>query len=229
MEETNIPKDNDACVMMALGELKVEKRPVPQDPGPFDRKPCEIAESEAEWPWSLVFAVFGVNSASVVLCGDFKFAAADGFNGTLQGFFSIPEQFCYKLPANVSMAEGALIEPLAIAVMAVHSVAKMPHNVNVAVLGAGPVGLLTMAVAKALGARRILAIDIQSQRLEFAKQPDTSYGPGCYALAVDLVRQGRINLNLLITHQFSFKDASEAFKTTKAGVGPDGKMAIKTI
>lgn len=40
------------------------------------------------------------------------------------------------------MEEGALIEPLSVAVMAVQSVAKMPHNANVAVFGAGPVGLL---------------------------------------------------------------------------------------
>lgn len=40
------------------------------------------------------------------------------------------------------MEEGALVEPLAVAVMAVRSVANMPHNANVAVFGAGPVGLL---------------------------------------------------------------------------------------
>lgn len=34
------------------------------------------------------------------------------------------------------------LEPLAVAIMAVWSVAKMPHNANVAVFGAGPVGLL---------------------------------------------------------------------------------------
>ena len=35
--------------------------------------------------------------------------------------------------------------------------------------GAGPVGLLCMAVAKALGARRVIAVDIQQERLDFAK------------------------------------------------------------
>ncbi|KAL3461872.1 chaperonin 10-like protein [Aspergillus heterothallicus] len=370
MEDTKIPFENNACVMMALGELKVEKRPLPKEPGPFDvivaPKKTGLCGSDMHIflegrAGESVFdrpLILGHESAGVVAkvgsrvkslkvgdrvamepgicclrcefclggsygqCGDFQFAAADGFDGTLQGFFAIPEQFCYKLPPSVSMAEGALVEPLAVAVMAVHSVAKMPHNANVAVLGAGPVGLLTMAVAKALGARRILAIDVQPQRLEFAKgyaatdvhlaipkeqdEDLTSYskrhgkhilekfgfgergegidlvvecsgaevcvqtgiwivkrrgtciqvgagpannlipmsifvnkevrlvgslryGPGCYALAVDLVQQGRIKLKPLITHQFSFEDASEAFKTTKAGKGPDGKMAIKTI
>lgn len=92
-------------------------------------------------------------------CGEFQFAAADGYDGTLQGFFKLPAHLyvlnspsmiqdladvssCYKLPPNVSMEEGALVEPLSVAVMAVASVARMPHNANVAVFGAGPVGLL---------------------------------------------------------------------------------------
>jgi D-xylulose reductase len=37
------------------------------------------------------------------------------------------------------------------------------------VFGAGPVGLLCMAVAKALGARRVIAVDINQERLDFAK------------------------------------------------------------
>ncbi|RXK35961.1 hypothetical protein M231_06784 [Tremella mesenterica] len=101
-------------------------------------------------------------------CGNFKFAAADGHDGTLQGFYTLPADIVYKLPPHVSLAEGALMEPLAVAVMAVHSVAKLGHNQNVAVFGTGPVGLLTLAVAKALGARRLLAIDINEDRLKFA-------------------------------------------------------------
>ncbi|KAI8261389.1 hypothetical protein K4K56_006121 [Colletotrichum sp. SAR 10_98] len=207
------------------------------------------------------------------------------------------------------------IEPLAVAVMAVSSVAKMKHNANVAVFGAGPVGLLTMAVAKALGARRILAVDVNEQRLDFAKdycatevhaaipknsgEDNMSYskrhafeimkkfglgergegidlvvecsgaevcvqtgiwlakrrgmfvqvgaGPaynlipmsilvnkeitvkGSLRLAIDLVRQGRINLKPLLTHRFPFKDAAKAFKAMQNGKGDDGKVTIKVI
>lgn len=46
---------------------------------------------------------------------------------------------------HVSLAEGALMEPLAVAVMSVAKVAKIGHNQNVAVFGAGPVGLLWVA------------------------------------------------------------------------------------
>lgn len=58
---------------------------------------------------------------------------------------------------------------MAVAVHAVATQAKLKTNQTVAVWGAGPVGLLCMATAKALGASRIIAIDIVPSRLEFAK------------------------------------------------------------
>ena len=62
-----------------------------------------------------------------------------------------------------------MIEPLSVGVHAVANIGNLRSGKNVAVFGAGPVGLMCMAVAKALGARRIIAIDIQQDRLDFAK------------------------------------------------------------
>ena len=61
------------------------------------------------------------------------------------------------------------IEPLSVAVHAVANVADFHANQSVVVFGAGPVGLLCMAVAKALGASRVIAVDIVQNRLDFAK------------------------------------------------------------
>lgn len=61
------------------------------------------------------------------------------------------------------------MEPLSVAVHAVSTLAKLTANQTIAVFGCGPVGLLCMAVAKALGASRIIAVDIVPSRLEFAK------------------------------------------------------------
>lgn len=60
------------------------------------------------------------------------------------------------------------MEPLSVAVHAVSTLAKLRANQNVAIFGCGPVGLLCMAVAKALGAARIIAVDIVPSRVEFA-------------------------------------------------------------
>lgn len=61
------------------------------------------------------------------------------------------------------------IEPLSVAVHAVANVADFHANQSIVVFGAGPVGLLCMAVAKALGASRVIAVDIVQNRLDFAK------------------------------------------------------------
>jgi D-xylulose reductase len=61
------------------------------------------------------------------------------------------------------------MEPLSVGVHSVATLAQLRTGQSIAVWGAGPVGLLCMAVAKALGASRIVAIDINRARLDFAK------------------------------------------------------------
>jgi len=91
------------------------------------------------------------------------------FDGTLQGYYKLASDLCYKLPDNISLEEGCIFEPLSVGVQAVAKVADLHSNQNIAIFGAGPVGLACMAVAKALGSRRIIAVDIQDDRLAFAK------------------------------------------------------------
>lgn len=62
------------------------------------------------------------------------------------------------------------MEPLSVAVHSVSNLAQFRANQSIVVFGCGPVGLLCMAVAKALGASRIIAVDIVPARLEFAKK-----------------------------------------------------------
>ncbi|KAJ8076228.1 hypothetical protein PM082_000647 [Marasmius tenuissimus] len=97
------------------------------------------------------------------------FAATPSNDGTLSRFFRVPGSLVYPLPDHISLEEGSAMEPLAVAVHAVSSLGNFTANQSIAVFGCGPVGLLCMAVAKALGAARIIAIDVQESRLEFAK------------------------------------------------------------
>jgi D-xylulose reductase len=62
------------------------------------------------------------------------------------------------------------MEPLSVAVHSVYKLGGLRACESVLIFGCGPVGLLCMAVAKALGASRIIAVDIVNSRLEFAKQ-----------------------------------------------------------
>jgi D-xylulose reductase len=61
------------------------------------------------------------------------------------------------------------MEPLSVGVHSVYNIGNIKAGQNVAVFGAGPVGLLCMAVAKACGASRVIAVDIVQSRLDFAK------------------------------------------------------------
>ncbi|KAM7186010.1 GroES (chaperonin 10)-like protein [Rhypophila sp. PSN 637] len=102
------------------------------------------------------------------LCPDMRFAATPPYDGTLTGFWTAPSDFCYKLPENVSLQEGALIEPLAVAVHITKQGNIQPGQ-SVVIMGAGPVGLLCGAVAKAYGASKVIAVDIVQSKLDFAK------------------------------------------------------------
>jgi D-xylulose reductase len=103
------------------------------------------------------------------LCPDMAFAATPPYDGTLARYYTLPEDYCYKLPENMSMEEGALIEPTAVAVHITRQ-ASIKHGDSVVVFGAGPVGLLCCAVAKAYGAKKIVTVDINDDRLKFALQ-----------------------------------------------------------
>ena len=61
------------------------------------------------------------------------------------------------------------MEPLSVGVHSVFTQAKLQPTQSIVVFGCGPVGLLCMAVAKAIGASRVIAVDILQSRLDFAK------------------------------------------------------------
>lgn len=103
------------------------------------------------------------------LCKDMAFAATPPYDGTLAKYYILPEDFCYKLPEHVSLEEGALFEPLAVAVHITRQ-SNIKHGDSAVIFGAGPVGILCAAVAKSLGASKIVSVDINQERLDFVKK-----------------------------------------------------------
>ncbi|SCU83502.1 LADA_0C11826g1_1 [Lachancea dasiensis] len=102
------------------------------------------------------------------LCPEMAFAATPPIDGTLVKYYLAPEDFVVKLPDHVSLEEGALVEPLSVGVHA-NRLAKVSYNQKVAVFGAGPVGLLTGAVARAFGASEVVFVDVFLNKLELSK------------------------------------------------------------
>lgn len=93
-----------------------------------------------------------------------KFAATPPVDGTLCKYYRVPAECCFKLPGHISLRDGALVEPLSVAVHACRLGGDMQDK-SVVVFGAGPVGLLCAAVAKAFGAATVVVVDIVESRL----------------------------------------------------------------
>ena len=104
------------------------------------------------------------------LCPSLKFVAAPpDTNGCLTKFFKISADFCYKLPEQISLQEGALVEPLAVGAHAVRMTSIKPGQ-SVVVFGSGTIGLVSGAVARFFGAKKIIMVDIADSKLDFAKK-----------------------------------------------------------
>ncbi|KAE9062082.1 putative D-xylulose reductase A [Phytophthora fragariae] len=183
---------NPSFVLEKVGVVRYEDRPVPTITNPHDvivnvryTGICgsdvhyythgSIGKYVVEKPM-----VLGHESAGVVhavgsagnynLCPDMSFAATPPIDGTLAKFYVMPEDFCYKLLPHVSMQEGALLEPTAVAVHFCR-LAKVSPGDSVVVFGVGPVGLLACKVAHhVFGATTVVGVDVNEARLAFAKE-----------------------------------------------------------
>uniref|UniRef100_A0A0K8V7I9 Sorbitol dehydrogenase n=1 Tax=Bactrocera latifrons TaxID=174628 RepID=A0A0K8V7I9_BACLA len=103
------------------------------------------------------------------LCPDMIFCATPPYDGNLTRYYKHAADFCYKLPDHVTMEEGALLEPLSVGVHACRR-AGVGLGSKVLVLGAGPIGLVTLLAAQAMGAEQVLITDLVQQRLDVAKE-----------------------------------------------------------
>jgi len=102
-------------------------------------------------------------------CESVLFRSTPPVPGLLRRYITHPAVWCHKLPASMSYEDGALLEPLSVALAAVER-AQLRLGQAVVVCGAGPIGLVTLLCAKAAGAEPVLITDIDAGRLAFAEQ-----------------------------------------------------------
>ncbi len=96
-----------------------------------------------------------------------RFWATPPVHGCLRPSVVHPAAFTFKLPDNVSFAEGAMVEPLAVGMHAANKARLRPGDLAV-VLGAGPIGMVTALAALAGGCSRVIITDVQAPKLELA-------------------------------------------------------------
>ena len=89
--------------------------------------------------------------------------------GTASEYFAVDASKATPIPETMSFDEGAMIEPLAVAVHAVKQMGNI-KGLKVAVLGAGPIGNLVAQAAKGMGALSVLITDVSDLRLSKASE-----------------------------------------------------------
>jgi L-iditol 2-dehydrogenase len=94
--------------------------------------------------------------------------------GTASEYFAIDANKVIKLPNSFTFDEGAMIEPLTVAVHALGR-AKEIKGMKILVLGAGPIGNLVAQAAKGLGANGVMITDLSEFRLRLAKSCGIEY------------------------------------------------------
>ncbi|KAF8155722.1 chaperonin 10-like protein [Crassisporium funariophilum] len=107
------------------------------------------------------------------LCKGMRFCSSASIyphvDGTLQTRMNHPAHVLHPLPDSCTFEQAALAEPLSVLIHASRR-CKLAPSQSVFVFGVGAIGLLACALAKHTGASRVVAADINPQRLEWAKK-----------------------------------------------------------
>ncbi len=94
-----------------------------------------------------------------------RFWATPPVHGILRPSVVHPADYTFNIPASISFAEAAMVEPLAVGMQAAKKAQIVPGDLAV-VMGAGPIGMVTALAALAGGCSRVVLTDTQQPKLE---------------------------------------------------------------
>ena len=103
------------------------------------------------------------------LCPDVVFFATPPYHGCLMNYVAYPETMAFKLADNMTTKDGALVEPFAVGVHSAN-LGEVKLGSSAIILGAGCIGLMTLAACRAMGAGDITVVDVMDNRLEAARK-----------------------------------------------------------
>jgi len=98
-----------------------------------------------------------------VSCGDYRRA------GAFAEFVVVPARIIHRLPENLSFAEAALLEAVAVAIHAA-SLVPVPSGSTALVVGAGTIGLLLQQALRVAGCARVFVADVEATRLKLSRE-----------------------------------------------------------
>ncbi|WP_455367797.1 2,3-butanediol dehydrogenase [[Eubacterium] cellulosolvens] len=144
----------------------------------FSGEIIELGEEVANWDLGdrvTVHSYYYCKNCYYCKKGEYELCEKMAFIGFATGTGSFAEEICapaellYKLPDDMSYEEGAFIEPLAIGIHAVRR-GGVREGDTAAVIGAGPIGILTMQALIAAGVRAVYVIEVIKKRIRLAEK-----------------------------------------------------------
>jgi L-iditol 2-dehydrogenase len=161
------------------------------------------------------------------LCDALRFAGHGTEDGALREYMAWPTRCLHPLPDSLTDADGAVLEPLGVAIHAV-DLGHIRPGMAIGVFGCGPVGLLVLQVARMAGATRLIGTDKLAHRLEAAR----SLG----ATAVFQAANGQESAEILaatdgkgIDVAFEAAGENEAVEVAIETVRPGGRVVLVGI
>ncbi len=154
------------------------------------------------------------------LCYRLAFAGHGETDGMLRELMTWPSARLYPLPEHVPDAQGAMLEPLGVAIHAV-DLGHLPFAGTASVIGCGPIGLLLIQLLKAAGARSVLAAEPLAHRREAALAcgADAAVAPG---EAGDAAQPG-------VDVAFEAAGGDESVRLAMASARPGGRVVLAGI
>lgn len=136
----------------------------------------EIGQAVTARPQYTCGECYHCRSGHENICHNLKVIGCNGsVPGAAQEYIPMRAKLVFGLPEGMDFDDGAMVEPVAVAVAAVKSFSESVEGKNILVLGAGTIGNLTAQAAKGMGAKAVMISDLCDEKLEIAKQCGIDY------------------------------------------------------
>ena len=137
-------------------------------------------------------------------------------DGAFAEYVALPARILYRLPDSLTFPHAAMVEPVSIAIHAVQRVKVAPTDTAV-VVGSGMIGLFVVQALRWAGAKRIIAVDLEPDRLALARELG----------ATDTIQSGKTDVATEVAGLTGGRGADLAFEVV--GLSPTLQVAIGCV
>ncbi|NHJ13661.1 MAG: hypothetical protein EAX95_08290 [Candidatus Thorarchaeota archaeon] len=148
----------------------------------FSAEVVEVGEEVTDWKKGDRVVPNGLlPCGQCIFCKSERFSICDDMqmvgitmNGGLAELVAVPQEMLHRLPDSIDYKKGALVEPLSIVVRGFNRI-DFKQGSSVLVLGTGPIGVLSVYLARLRGASVVYGSEVRAARLEMAKRAGADF------------------------------------------------------